>query len=151
MRIWRLTQAKYASTALSGDGPALYSGRWNHPGFRVVYAAEHVALAVLEVLVHAGRHRRLEPYALIPIDIPDSGVTVLDDGSLPDGWNGPLPHDHTRDLGTSWLRDGPTLVLSVPSAVVPHERNLLLNPTHPEFAALQAGEPELFVFDSRLF
>jgi RES domain-containing protein len=127
------------------------AGRWNHAGFRVVYLAEHVALTMLEVLVNAGRERPLERYALIPIVVPAAAVTLFEDGRLPPGWDGPLPNGATRDLGTAWLTEARSLVLSVPSAVVPHERNFLLNPAHPDFAALEVGEPETFVFDPRLF
>jgi len=151
VRVWRLTQLKYVDTALSGEGPMRYGARWNTPGLRVVYVAEHVALAVLEVLVHSGGHRRLEPYALIPVEIPESLVTRLDDDRLPPGWDGPLPHQATRELGSSWLTEAKTAVLSVPTAVVPHGRNFLLNPAHPDFATLEVGEPETFVFDPRLF
>jgi RES domain-containing protein len=41
-------------------------------------------------------------------------------------------------------------VLSVPSAVVPAERNYLLNPAHPDFERIEMGEPRPFRFDQRL-
>jgi RES domain-containing protein len=43
-----------------------------------------------------------------------------------------------------------TAVLAVPSAVIPHELNYLLNPRHPHFKRIRVGRPEPFSFDPRL-
>ncbi|MDF1523596.1 MAG: hypothetical protein P1P87_12385, partial [Trueperaceae bacterium] len=40
--------------------------------------------------------------------------------------------------------------LSVPSVLVPQERNLLLDPTHPRFAEVRIAAPQPFRFDDRL-
>ena len=36
---WRVTAAKYASTAFDGEGARLAGGRWNSPGRRSVYTS----------------------------------------------------------------------------------------------------------------
>ena len=41
-------------------------------------------------------------------------------------------------------------MLSVPSAVIPRERDYILNPTHPDFARIRFASPEPFYFDDRL-
>ena len=41
-------------------------------------------------------------------------------------------------------------MLEVPSAVVEHDSNYLLNPAHPEFSWIFVGEQESFAFDERL-
>jgi RES domain-containing protein len=56
-----------------------------------------------------------------------------------------------REIGAAWVRAGSTPVLAVPSALIPHERNLLLNPSHPDLAALRALPPEPFSFDPRMW
>jgi RES domain-containing protein len=58
--------------------------------------------------------------------------------------------DATRDLGTSWAHGLTTAVLSVPSVVIPRERNYILNPAHPDFSRIQFSGPEPFYFDDRL-
>jgi RES domain-containing protein len=40
--------------------------------------------------------------------------------------------------------------LSVPSAVIPIERNLLLNPLHPAIAQVRITDDQPFSFDPRL-
>ena len=56
----------------------------------------------------------------------------------------------TRDLGTAWVKDAQSVVLALPSALVPTETNYLVNPAHPDFSQLHIGNPEDFHFDSRL-
>ena len=62
------------------------------------------------------------------------------------------PHlDTTRTLGTRWFEEERSVVLSVPSAVISTARNLLINPFHPNFHALERGTPVPFSWDERLF
>ena len=58
--------------------------------------------------------------------------------------------DATRDMGTNWAKSLTTAVLSVPSSVVPRERNYILNPAHPDFGRIRFANPEPFYFDDRL-
>ncbi|PYR89672.1 MAG: hypothetical protein DMF84_23370 [Acidobacteria bacterium] len=54
-------------------------------------------------------------------------------------------------IGERWLRESRTAMLSVPSVVIPHERNFILNPGHAEFAAFQVGPAEPLSFDPRMW
>jgi RES domain-containing protein len=53
-------------------------------------------------------------------------------------------------FGDTWLEAAETAVLAVPSAVIPIEKNYLLNPAHPEMKNIQIGPPQRFRFDLRL-
>ncbi len=53
--------------------------------------------------------------------------------------------------GSAWLRANRTAVLEVPSAIVPSEKNFLLNPKHPEFHRIRIGRALPFVFDPRMW
>lgn len=127
MIFWRIS----AFSDLSGRGGLFASGRWHHAGRQVVYLTETPAAAMLEVLVH------LE---VDPEDVPDSlkllRVQIPDNAStrtiteLPDQWEDVV--SHTRSLGDTWLAEGQSLLLSVPSAIMPHTNNVLFNPLHPE-------------------
>jgi RES domain-containing protein len=44
-----------------------------------------------------------------------------------------------------------TAMLVVPSAVIPDERNYLLNPAHPDFKRFRLNKPEAFHFDPRMW
>ena len=69
---------------------------------------------------------------------------------LPRSWRHfPAPASLQR-LGDSWLHSGETAVLAVPSAVIPIEKNYLLNPSHPDMKGIQVGAPQRFQLDFRL-
>jgi RES domain-containing protein len=151
MRVWRLCKAEHAATAFSGEGALLYAGRWHHAGTPVIYTAESRSLAVLEQLVHLARSRLPPNFVCFGVDVPDElAVVEVPLAELPAGWRshpGPL---ELRDLGTKWAQSNASVCLAVPSAVVPAERNFLLNPRHPDFARLALGAPEPFALDERL-
>lgn len=145
---FRITKAKYAATAFTGEGAALYPGRWNRRGERMVYTAGSISLAVLEMLVHLKRRDLLDRYVLFRIDLPAS--LVHRPRRLPDGWAGRELSDNVRGFGSDWLASGRGVALRVPSAIVPTEYSHLLNPVHLRFGEVVIGEPEPYTFDPRL-
>lgn len=127
MRLWRIS----VFIDLSGRGGLLASGRWHQAGRPVVYLAESPAAAMLEVLVHLEIDAEDIPdnLRLLRVDMPDN-VSVRQATPLPDQWEEQI--DQTRTLGGSWLTEGNSLLLAVPSAIMPHTTNYLFNPLHPE-------------------
>ena len=149
LRVWRL--CKRANSAFDGEGSRLVGGRWNRRGTRMVYTSASLSLAALEILVHCDPSLLPADLVAIPADIPVSLVIEpVDEGRLPSDWGRMPPPDALADLGSGWLDAARSPVLSVPSAVVPSERNYLLNPGHPEFTKISRGAPEPFSLDPRL-
>jgi RES domain-containing protein len=148
MRVWRLAPALYPPFDCEGARRA--GGRWNSPGLPVMYSSQHLSLAVLESLVHydiAFLPDNLVAYAL---DLPDGAVQEVDAAALPSGWAADPLHAAARAVGDRWLRDGASLALAVPSAVIPEERNVLLNPRHRSAeAVLLPALSRPFSFDPR--
>lgn len=136
--------------ALEGEGARLFGGRWNSKGIRVAYLSDSPALAALEILVHTRSEEDFQDYLLIEIGFDAALVEALDATALPEGWDAPRPSPLTQALGDRWVAEGRSLLLRVPSAVVPRQFNYLLNPEHPDRAKLSVGEPEPFRFDPRL-
>ena len=151
MRVYRLCSPKHAASALDGQGARLFGGRWNPRGHAVVYTSEHLSLAVLEVLVHLEPAQLRPPRVAIEVDIPDRDVEALDVGALPKNWRGVRATRALQELGRSWLTEGRSLALKVPSAVIPQEHNVLVNPAHPRHARLAPDTGQPFSFDPRLF
>lgn len=149
--VWRLTKAKYAARALSGYGSTLRGGRWHPRGRPVVYCASSPSLALLETLVYVERLDLLRfEYVAIPVTLRQDRVERIAPDELPADWRA-WPHPaSTQALGARWLDEQRSVALEVPSAVVPRERNVLLNPLHPCFREVAAGEPEPFPLDPRL-
>ena len=137
---WRLCRRQHAD--LSGHGARVFGGRWNSPGRPVVYLAEHPALAALEVRVHLDLPFELIPadYVLMRVAMPGTQIFYEYE-----------PPANTAAHGDAWLKEGTAPVLGVPSVLVPHAWNILLNPVHPEAAAAEIRTVEPFVFDPRLW
>lgn len=151
MRTWRLCQARFADSAFDGSGAQRYGGRWHWPGTPVVYTASSLSLAALEALVHFDQDLTPAHFVAFDVGIPSRlRLRRITPAQLPPDWRAAPPADATRDIGTHWIRSCGTVGLIVPSALVPHEHNVLLNPRHPDFAHIRIGTPEPFAFDPRL-
>lgn len=152
MRAWRIAAARYAKSPLNGEGGRLFGARWSSPGVRVAYGSASIALAALETLVHYDTDTIPDDLVLISINIPDAmRVETLAEGTLPRDWRAYPAPAALQALGDSWVRRGRTPVLSVPSALVPEERNLLINPGHPNFTGIKSRSLRSFVFHPRIF
>lgn len=146
---YRLVAPKWASTALSGEGARLYGGRWNSPGKAMIYLSTSRALAALELLVHLTTPRsRQIPRTLITVQVPRE----LIGGELwkEKGWRDTPPGRVSTDQGDDWLTVAHTAGVLVPSALIPEEHNLLLNPAHPDFHRVKISQTSSFSFDPRL-
>jgi RES domain-containing protein len=151
MRVWRICRKPYVDTALDGIGGMYTSGRWHIKGHPIVYTASSAALAALEVLVHVDPLTAPTDLRLLAIELPDDLTTeVLEPVTLPEDWNSVPAPASLQTLGSSWLTSGRTAALNVPSAVITVERNVLLNPRHPEVQRISIISDEAFSFDTRL-
>ena len=149
MQVWRISKAKYAATAYTGEGARLESGRWHQAGHRVVYTSASAALAALETLVHTDSD--LLPrtsYVAIPADIPeDLPVQELPLADLPTDWQTTPAPPTLRALGMQWLFAGQTAVLAVPSVIVPEESVCLINSHHADHAKISCKVVRAFDYD----
>lgn len=135
---------------MSGDGASLTGGRWNSKGVPVVYASESLALAMLEIMANA--RRRIPPgKVFVTVDLPDDlRLEQLRPQDLPARWTtAPAPR-RLQELGDDWVRRKRSVALIVPSAIVPVESNVLLNPSHRDFGRLVVGAPQRIPVDRRL-
>lgn len=151
MKAWRIAKAKRAAD-LSGMGAAIEGGRWNDAEVPAVYLGLSPAICCLETFVHQAR-RPVFPMKITELELPDDPAFYLepDVKSLPPGW-ALLPADRpSMAFGTAWLRSGSHLGLIVPSAVMPLERNIVLNPLHPAMLNVTISQILDFTYDERLF
>jgi RES domain-containing protein len=149
VRTWRLVNKRYTEDVFSGEGAVLAGGRWNSPGVRIIYTAETLSLAILEILAGGASMLLLGAYVKVAAVFDDSAVEEI--GRLPREWDAYPPGPATQSIGDAWVKKGKGLVLRVPSTVVPGEFNFLINPAHPDFfARVDRGAPHPFTFDPRL-
>jgi RES domain-containing protein len=147
---WRIVRASYAATAFDGEGSRRFGGRWNSKGTRIIYTAGSRALAILELLVHLKSEDLLRHYRLIPVTFPHELVHRLDPRTLPANWRHRPTPASVRSIGDQWVQSGRSVVLQVPSVIVPDESNYLIDVQHPQFSKLRIGKPQAFRFDRRL-
>ncbi len=148
---WRIAKQKHLSSGLSVDGARRYGGRWNPIGVPVIYTAESLSLATLEIIVHLEREQLLyHRFAKIPVTFKKSLVYTLPRKKLPKDWDRLPPSESTQKLGRKWIEQAKHAILKIPSTVIREEHNYLINPVHPDFSAIEIGKPQRFEFDDRL-
>jgi RES domain-containing protein len=150
VRVFRLAAARYAQSrrqAFGGAGGVYASARWHTAGRPIVYTAQSLSLAALEILVHLKQTRHVQPFRAFAVEVPDA--LIHEALALPPRWHVRL--EVSRAVGDAWLAERRSPALLVPSAVTPGERNVLLNPAHPEFSfEWVVTGPVPYRFDARL-
>ena len=146
---WRVVKRRFVSEAFDGEGARISGGRWNSAGHAVVYTSATTSLGLLENLVHT-KARLLPFYFTCPVTFDANLVETVEPGKLPVNWRS-LPSPFTlKRIGDEWVDSMRSCILEVPSVIVPHESNFILNPKHPDFASIQIGEPIDLDIDQRL-
>lgn len=153
MTCFRVVDEDYLESAFSGDGARLYGGRWNAPGVAMIYTAQSLSLAQLELLVHLEADDVLRRHwRYFAVEVAPQAILACESWAdlPPDYAAWPAPAS-TRALGDRWIAESVSVGLSVPSAVTPGEHNILLNPAHPGYAAaVVVGAPQTLRLDRRL-
>lgn len=150
-RLYRLSKLKHRK-ALDGTGAYLAGGRWNERFVAAIYASESEALARLECLAGV-RRDRIGKRLLHVIEVADELILDVAAAGLavPAGWDGfpPWPAE-AQAMGTQFLRAAKALALWVPSVHSTSERNVLINPAHPDLSRVAVSEPKVIGYDQRL-
>ena len=147
MEIYRICLAKYAGELVASGNP----GRWNRRGQLVVYAAGSRALACLENVVHRSGEGLNSLFKVIRIEVPDSlAIEELTLAEMPPEWQMPRHYARCQPLGAAWYQRQTTAVPRVPSSIVAHEHNYVLNTRHSDFGQVKIVGWEDFAFDPRI-
>jgi RES domain-containing protein len=148
-RLWRICAKRHGKGAFSGDGAKLFGGRWNPEGVPLVYTSTTLSLAALELFVNLDPEDLPGGFVSIEVRAPQNlSSETIEMASLPHGWRrcpAPAP---LQEIGRRWVERGESLLLSVPSVVIPQECNVLINPRHPEFSLLSIEAAKRFSLDT---
>jgi RES domain-containing protein len=152
---YRLVRRIRAKDAFSGEGSRLFGGRWTPKGLPAVYCSQHLSLCVLELRVNQDQFLAHEGYRYFTVTFPPALMESLSLTDTPRGWDWPRSSSIRRTaaqrFGEKWLKEKRSMVLRVPSAVLPQEDNYILNPLHPDFASIKISVARLIRLDSRLW
>lgn len=146
---YRIGDPAGAYPIFDATGSTIAPGRWNNGGSPVIYASQHYSTALLEKLVHGSGHLPPNQH-FVEITIPrGASYEVFSEPSLP-GWDA-MPATVSRAFGSAWCIERRSLVLLVPSVVARVDRNVLINPAHPEFSTIEVSLHKPVYWDRRLF
>lgn len=152
--LWRIgvDTPDYTAEDTAGKGAEITGGRWNRKGSPVVYTSQSIALACLETVVHLGSNGLPLNRYLVEITVPQAAwdARIDLDPAAHVGWDAIPEGKVSLDAGEAWLTTRSALLFTVPSVVVPEERNVLINPRHPESALVVARKIRRWTYDPRL-
>lgn len=148
MELFRIAKEKYASN-LTPSGSA---NRWNLTDQQVIYAAGSRSLATLELTVHRTGIISSLPYSVMVISVPDDDhfVHQIKTSRLPTDWRSIAAYGTLQQMGSRWYREKHSLMLKIPSAVIPMEFNYMINTLHPDFDWVKLVRSEPYFWDDRL-
>ncbi len=150
MNLFRFGLETYIND-ISGYGAKLYSGRWNNVGKPMLYTSSSPSLAMLEFICNASGIAKTTQTCLLTIKINGNiKIEELMVNDLPENWqNVPAP-DSIKIIVDRWLQSNISLILKVPSAVMPVEFNFLINPMHQDFTKINIENIIKMDIDNRI-
>ena len=128
--------------------------RWNLDEQFIIYTASSRSLASLELVVNTNAISPPLQYKVMVISIADeeSLFTHVLQSTLPPFWRSMSAYSQLQKIGSDWYKNKTSLILKVPSAVVPQEYNYIINTNHLDFGSKTLlVRTEDYFWDERLF
>ena len=150
MRLFRIAKKQYIND-LSGEGARLFGGRWNKRGINMLYFSTHLSLAVLEILAHFDQSLTPNDLYFTEIEIDDDFINQTEDFSSIEAYlRINPPHYSTQEFGSTWIAKNELVGLKVPSAILPLESNIIINPQHKNWLNHKVIKTEILQLDTRV-
>ncbi|MDO9254175.1 MAG: RES family NAD+ phosphorylase [Bacteroidales bacterium] len=149
MEVFRICKEEY-SGQIKASGSA---SRWNVQGHNVIYAGSSRSLSTLELVVRRASIIPILNYKVMVIAVPDDDniISHIYSSELPQNWRTLAAYSRLQEIGTRWYTTQKSLVLKVPSAIIPYEYNYILNAEHPDFnRSVKLVRVEDYFWDKRL-
>lgn len=147
MIVFRIALEKYAVLTSSGA-----ENRWNKTGEYVIYTGGSRSLSTLELVAHRAHISTSKIYKVMQIFFDDDPTLVneVKISTLPTDWRSRSAYGILQNIGSDWYTKNLSLILKVPSAIIPQEFNYIINTKHPNFSKIKLIVTEDYVFDNRL-
>ena len=149
MEVYRVAKESFAKK-ISASGRA---NRWNLDDQFMVYTGSSRSLSSLELIVHENSISPAFKYKVMIISIADEEglFTHILQTELPKSWRTMIAYPELQQLGSDWYHSNGSLILKVPSAVIPKEYNYIININHPDFKdKVSLVRTEDYFWDERL-
>lgn len=149
MEVFRIATAQYATDLVSSGA----SNRWNKKGEFVIYAGSSRSLSTLELIVYRNFIKPEISYKVMVVSVAgdEQNIKTIKAEDLPDNWRKFEAYPKLQQMGSYWYNSKETLILKVPSAVIPYEFNYIINTEHIDFKSkVQLARTENYFWDGRL-
>ncbi|MEI6434984.1 MAG: RES family NAD+ phosphorylase [Bacteroidota bacterium] len=149
MEVFRISKETHANNLNSSGG----ENRWNKRGQKVIYTGASRSLSTLELIVHKSSIVPMVLYKIMVIYIADNEnlVRQIRINELRKDWRTLAAYSTLQNIGSQWYDHQETLLLKVPSAIIPFEYNYVINTEHPDFIQkIQLIRIEDYFWDDRL-
>jgi RES domain-containing protein len=149
MLVFRIARDIYA-TQLMASGIA---NRWNLDQQFVLYTGASRSLATLELMVHRAGINPAFQYKMMAISVSDEAnlFQTININDLPPHWRTIQAYSDLQKIGNEWYVSKASLVLKVPSVIIPSEFNYIINMRHSLFEEyVKLEQIENFYWDERL-
>ena len=149
MEVFRISADTYAKKLTSSGG----ANRWNFDRQNVIYTGSSRSLSTLELIVHKSSIKPQIKYKVMVISLDDydylfKTITLKE---LPQYWRGLKAYSELQKMGSDWYTSQESLILKVPSVVIPLEYNYVINTQHPDFSKhINLVRIEDYYWDDRL-
>jgi len=131
MEVYRICSEEHANV-ITASG---YENRWNRGGQMVIYGSGSRSLATLEMMVRRSSILPTLNTRLMVLSISKEASLIrqvrLDE--LPRNWRSMAGRSVLQLIGASWYASKESLVLKIPSVVIPQEFNYAIKTVHPLF------------------
>ncbi|UXX79347.1 RES family NAD+ phosphorylase [Reichenbachiella carrageenanivorans] len=147
MIVYRICHEKFANQLNSSGRP----NRWNTHAQHVIYTSGSISLCALELLAHTSGIRPAGTFRIMHIAVDDKAEMMeISEQILPTDWQGLATYPITQQLGSTWYQSKKSLILKIPSAIIPQESNYILNTDHPDFLShVRIDKVTDFIWDHR--
>jgi len=150
MEVYRIAREKFSKKLVAAGR----TNRWNLDDEFVIYTGSSRSLSSLELIAHQNAVLPSLKYKVMIISIADEQklFSEISINSLPVKWRGMDAYPELQQLGSDWYQSNKSLILKVPSAVIPMEYNYIINTRHPDFKNnVTLVRTEDYIWDERLF
>ena len=128
MEVFRIAREVFPKKLLASGR----ANRWNPDDQFIIYTGGAKSLSSLELIVHRNSISPAFKYKVMIISIADeeSLYSNILQADLPKEWRSLGAYPQLQQIGSKWYQSNSSLVLKVPSAVIPKEYNFLINTDH---------------------
>jgi RES domain-containing protein len=144
MQVYRIINKAWIDMPPSGN-PA----RWNLRGDKVRYCSENIATSFLETMINRAGSGYNDDFVIQTYLVPQSiKVKQIKRDHLPSNWE--TDPGHTMALGHKWYISQDSLLLKVPTVIVPESFNFIINYNHPDINKIKLLSQTKLIPDERI-